>query len=54
MLPELVPSGCMPMTLAVYMFEVVKKCKFSLHAQDQVSALQDHLSSGCCFKYCIK
>ena len=38
MLPKLVPSGCMPMPWGyIYMFEIVKKCKISLPAQDQLS-----------------
>ena len=39
MLPEPVLRGRMPMTWTIYMFEIVtkKKCKLSLHAQDQVS-----------------
>ena len=37
MLPVLVPGGCMPCPGAIYMVEIVKKCKISLPAQDQVS-----------------
>ena len=29
-MPELVPSGCMPMPGAIYMFEIVKMCQISL------------------------
>ena len=38
MLPELVTSGCMPMPWGyIHVVKIVKKCKISLPAQDQVA-----------------
>ena len=41
MLPELVPSGCMPVHWGYIQFEIVKKCKISLPALHQVSSEHD-------------
>ena len=38
MLPEHVPSGIMPMPWGYIHVEIVKNCKISLPAQDQLSA----------------
>ena len=37
MLPKLALSACMPYPWAIYMFEIVKKCKMSLSGQNQLS-----------------